>query len=61
MAELKPCPFCGSKSSKCIRVVGGEYVALIIEGYGAITPRVCLNCGIVYVPKEEEGKLWLRK
>ena len=49
MAELKPCPFCGGTESTYIEAVGGEWVGLIMSVYGSVRPRVCLDCGLVYV------------
>ena len=67
MAELKPCPFCGGTESTYIKAVGGEWVGLILGVYGAVMPRVCIDCGLVYVDKAacerikkrraEDGKL----
>lgn len=53
MAELKPCPFCGGTNIAYIRAAGGEWVSLIIDRYGALSLRVCLDCGTVHIPKEE--------
>lgn len=52
MAELKHCPFCGGKESTYIEAMGGEWVGLIIPVYGGVRPRVCLDCGLVYVDKD---------
>ena len=52
MTELKPCPFCGGTNSEEIAAVGGEYVGLIFVRHGSVRPKVCLDCGIVYVSKD---------
>lgn len=57
MAKLKPCPFCGGTKSVEIEAVGGEWVGLIIRGRGSVYPEVCLNCGIVYIPKDEVERI----
>ena len=45
------CPHCHSKHKAHLEATGGEYVALIIPGYGEIRPAVCLKCGSVYIPQ----------
>ena len=52
MAELKPCPFCGGTKSVEMDAMGGEWVSLIIHRHGRVYPKVCLKCGIVYIPKD---------
>ena len=51
--KLKPCPFCGGEESATLEAIGGEWVGLILRGYGSIYPKVCLNCGLVYISKKE--------
>lgn len=46
------CPHCGGKESDCISASGSEYASLIINRYGSISLWLCLNCGIVYIPKQ---------
>lgn len=52
MDELN-CPFCGGKNREYIRAVGGEYVGLVFSRHGSVSPCVCLDCGIVYIPKKD--------
>lgn len=49
---MNKCPYCGCEKSVYIEAIGGEWVGLVIPCHGAVRPRVCLNCGIVYVPKD---------
>ena len=51
MAELLTCPFCGGRATATLEAMGGEWVGLILRGHGAIYPKVCLNCGLVYISK----------
>lgn len=51
MAELK-CPFCGGTKNTYIKAMGGEWVGLITPECGGVRPRICLDCGIVYVEKD---------
>ena len=45
------CPVCMCRGKAHLEASGGEWVGLIIPGYGSVRPNVCLNCGTVYVPK----------
>lgn len=49
---MNKCPYCGCEKSVHIEATGGEWVGLIMPGHGWVQPRVCLDCGIVYVPKD---------
>jgi hypothetical protein len=49
---MNKCPFCGCENSVYIEATGGEWVGLIMPRYGSVRPRVCLDCGIVYVSKD---------
>ena len=46
------CPFCGKKQTEKLDVIGTDWVSLVIlNHYNHIKPKVCLNCGIVYISK----------
>lgn len=49
---MNKCPYCGCEQSVYIEVMGGEWVGLVMPRYGSVRPRVCLDCGIVYVAKD---------
>lgn len=51
------CPVCLSKDKAHLEATGGEWVGLLIPGYGSVRPCVCLNCGTVYVPKDVLDRL----
>lgn len=59
--ELKPCPFCGGEKIAELEAMGGEWVGLVIRGYGAVYPKICLNCGSVYIPKDKCEKILKRR
>lgn len=47
------CPVCWSKHKAHLEATGGEWVGLIMTGLGGVRPCVCLNCGTVYVSKDD--------
>lgn len=53
MSELKKCPFCEGRATATLEATGGEWVGLILRGHGTIYPKVCLNCGLVYISKND--------
>jgi hypothetical protein len=55
------CPVCWSKHKAHLEATGGEWVGLLIPGYGSVRPCVCLNCGTVYVSKDVLDSLNRRK
>ena len=50
------CPVCWSKHKAHLEATGGEWVGLIMTGYGGIRPCVCLNCGNIYVSRDDLEK-----
>lgn len=50
------CPVCGAKTKAHLEATGGEWVGLIMTGYGGVRPCVCLNCGTIYVPRDDLEK-----
>lgn len=62
MANDIKCPHCGSKESDCIAASGSaDYTYLIINRFGSVSLRLCLNCGIIYIPKEVCEKISKRR
>lgn len=49
----KPCPVCGETKAARLDATGGAWVSLTIDICGSVKPRVCLNCGTVYLEKDE--------
>ena len=48
------CPNCKSQETTYIEAVSLECGnSLIHRGTGSIYPQVCLNCGVVYINKDE--------
>lgn len=47
------CPVCWSKHKAHLEATGGEWVGLIMTGNGGVRPCVCLNCGTIYVSRDE--------
>jgi len=47
------CPNCGHEEYVCIEVSDSSgSCALVVGCTGSVRPRVCLNCGVVYLSKE---------
>lgn len=57
MAELLSCPFCGGSVTATLEAMGGEWVGLILRGHGRVYPKVCLNCGLVYISKNDRARI----
>ena len=47
------CPVCYCQHTIRLEVTGGEWVGLIIPRLGGVKPKVCLNCGTVYVSMKD--------
>jgi hypothetical protein len=47
------CPVCYSKKKEHLEATGGEWVGLVMTGYGGVRPCVCLNCGTIYVSRDD--------
>lgn len=50
------CPVCYSKKKAHLEATGGEWVGLVMTGYGGVRPCVCLNCGNIYVSRDDLEK-----
>ena len=53
---IEGCPVCGSKPKAHLEATGGEWVGLIMTGFGSVRPCVCLNCGTIYVSRDDIKK-----
>ena len=51
------CPVCGVTKSARMDACCPHGVALTIDICGAFRPRVCLNCGTVYIEKKDVEKI----
>lgn len=61
MWELNPCPFCGGTKNTHIEATGGEWVGLVTPICGRVKPIVCLDCGLVYVDKNQCERIKKRR